>query len=266
MTHDRNAADAPPVPRTTPAERPLTARSVLASALLGSDPPELSVARLVRLAGLFAINENRARVALSRMVAAGEVTTDGSGRYRLAGDLLARQSRQQVSRLGGSTAWDGQWWIVVITASATAADARTARRKALHRSRLAELREGVWMRPSNLALDLPDTVRSALTVMHGRPDTDERALSARLWGLPAWNDHAEELIRRLDRTPPHDASVLAPGFVLSASVLRHLQSDPLLPDELLPDGWLGSDLRAAYDTWDVAYRGQLAEWHRTDTP
>jgi phenylacetic acid degradation operon negative regulatory protein len=264
MTHDRNAADAPPVPRTTPAERPLTARSVLASALLGSDPPELTVAQLVRLAGLFAINENRARVALSRMVSAGDVTTDGSGRYRLAGDLLARQSRQQMSRAGGSTHWDGQWWIVVVTAAAAAPDARTARRRALHSARLAEVREGVWMRPSNLPLDLPAEVRSAVMLMRGAPDTDERTLASQLWGLPGWSDHAEELIRRLDRTPPHDPSVLAPGFVLSASVLRHLQSDPLLPDELVPSNWLGGQLRRAYDTWDTAYREQLAAWHRSE--
>ena len=67
--------------------RPFTARSVLASALLGMDPPELPVAQLVRLTGLFGISANRARVALSRMVAAGEATTDGSGTYRLAGHL-----------------------------------------------------------------------------------------------------------------------------------------------------------------------------------
>ena len=79
---------------------PLTARSVLASALLGMDPPELPVAQLVRLTGLFGISENRARVALSRMVAGGEATSDGSGRYRLAGHLAARQSRQSASRAG----------------------------------------------------------------------------------------------------------------------------------------------------------------------
>ena len=80
---------------------PLTARSVLASALLGEDPPELPVAHLVHLAGLFGINENRARVALSRMVAAGEATTDGAGRYRLTGHLLDRQGPPDRSRRGG---------------------------------------------------------------------------------------------------------------------------------------------------------------------
>ena len=89
----RNSADAARTPG-----RPLTARSVLASALLGMDPPELPVAQLVRLTGLFGISENRARVALSRMVAAGEATSDGTGRYGLAGHLVARQTRQSASR------------------------------------------------------------------------------------------------------------------------------------------------------------------------
>ena len=96
---------------------PFTARSVLASALLGEDPPELPVAHLVHLAGLFGINENRARVALSRMVAGGEVTTDGSGRYRLAGHLLERQDRQVASRRGETRPWQGTWRLVVVTPS-----------------------------------------------------------------------------------------------------------------------------------------------------
>ena len=85
---------------------------MLASALLGEDPPELPVAHLVHLAGLFGINPNRARVALSRMVASGEATTDGAGRYRLAGRLLERRDRQGDSRWAGpgrGTA-GGPWW------------------------------------------------------------------------------------------------------------------------------------------------------------
>ena len=74
MTQIRNvgadaAAAAEPIAAVTAQLPPLTARSVLASALLGMDPPELPVSQLVRLTGLFGISENRARVALSRMVA-----------------------------------------------------------------------------------------------------------------------------------------------------------------------------------------------------
>ena len=132
----------------------LTARSVLASALLGMDPPELPVAQLVRLTDLFGISENRARVALSRMVASGEATSDGSGRYRLAGHLAARQSRQSASRAGATAPYRGELWLAVITTTGSTAEVRGARRRALAYGRLAELREGVWMRPANLALQL----------------------------------------------------------------------------------------------------------------
>ena len=264
----------PTVPRSRPVERPLTARSVLASALLGTDPPELHVSRLVRLAGLFAINENRARVALSRMVTAGEVSTDGSGRYRLQGDLLARQARQVTSRAGGSSDWDGTWWTVIITAPPAGADVRARRRTALRRARLAELREGVWLRPTNVPLDLAASsgesstdLTDAALVLRGTPEGDGAVIAAGLWDLADWNALADDLVHRLERTPPTDASVLAPGFVLSASVLRHLQSDPLLPEPLLPHGlrdeWRGPALRDTYDRWDAAYREQLTAWHRS---
>jgi phenylacetic acid degradation operon negative regulatory protein len=61
---------------------------------------------------------------------------------------------------------------------------------------------------------------------------------------------------------PDTASALAPGFELSASVLRHLQADPLLPDELLPARWPGAPLRAEYDRWDARYRTTLRAWSR----
>lgn len=258
MTQSRNATR-PAANAEPPA--PLTARSVLASALLGMDPPELPVAQLVRLTSLFGIGENRARVALSRMVASGEATSDGAGRYRLAGHLVARQSRQSASRAGVTAAYDGEWWLAVVTTTGSSAEVRGARRRTLSYGRLAELREGVWMRPANLAVQLPDPLGDDVELMTARPE-DAAALAQRLWDLPAWAGRARGLFGELQALTPDRPEALAPGFELSAAVLRHLQADPLLPLELLPADWPGTALRATYDRWDARYRATLSEWSR----
>jgi phenylacetic acid degradation operon negative regulatory protein len=227
------------------------------------DPPELPVAQLVRLSGLFGISENRARVALSRMVAGGEVTSDGTGRYRLAGHLAARQSRQSASRAGTTTPFDGEWWLAVVTTAGSSADVRSARRRTLAYARLAELREGVWMRPANLAVRLPDPLDGDVELMTARPE-DPVTLTNRLWDLTTWSARAVDLWRELQALAPDRPVALAPGFELSAAVLRHLQADPLLPPALLPTDWPGARLRATYDQWDARYRTTLRAWSRVD--
>jgi phenylacetic acid degradation operon negative regulatory protein len=258
MTQLRNAGAGPVDAHTA---KPLTARSVLASALLGMDPPELPVAQLVRLTGLFGISENRARVALSRMVASGEATSDGAGRYRLAGHLAARQSRQSASRSGSVVADDGDWWLAVITTTGSSADVRGARRRTLAYGRMGELREGVWMRPANLVVDLTEALGDDVELMTARPE-DPVTLALRLWDLGAWSIRASGLLEELRALTPDRPEALAPGFELSAAVLRHLQADPLLPPALLPADWPGGALRTAYDEWDARYRATLGEWSR----
>jgi phenylacetic acid degradation operon negative regulatory protein len=239
--------------------RRLTARSVLASTLLGSDPPELPVAHLVELSSLFGINANRARVALSRMVASGEATTDGSGRYRLSGHLLDRQRRQNASRAGRTRRWRGDWQVVVVTTTGSTAEIRNRRRSELAFARLAELREGVWLRPDNLDLVIPDDLAPDVTRLLARPD-DPDELVGQLWETAAWADRARLLAERLAARPPQDWTDLEPGFILSAAVLRHFQADPLLPLALLPADWPGEHLRTIYDEWDSRYRQVLAAW------
>jgi len=246
-----------------PGDPPLTARSVLASALLGEDPPELPVAHLVHLAGLFGINPNRSRVALSRMVASGEAVTDGSGRYRLAGKLLERRTRQDDSLAGRSRAWSGGWHLVVVTTTGSTAEQRADRRRRLRSARLAEQRDGVWLRPDNVDLRPDPAGDPDLAVYLATPTGDPEELAASLWDLPVWSDHAVSLLDQLRTTATRGPDDLAPGFTLSAAVLRHLQADPLLPSELLPSDWPGSSLRQAYREWDRRYRDVLRAWGRS---
>jgi phenylacetic acid degradation operon negative regulatory protein len=140
---------------------------------------------------------------------------------------------------------------VVTTERRTAPD-RAELRAALARLRLAEWREGVWVRPDNLDLELPDLATEHCSWVVADIDDDLRGL----WDLDGWAKEARQLRRELATTDD-----LADGFVLSAAVLRHLAADPLLPPTLVPARWPGDELRAAYDEWDHAYRARLASWH-----
>lgn len=249
--------------------KPMTARSVVASTLLGVQPPRLPARILVRSGELFGIAEGTTRVALSRMVSAGELGPDGDG-YRLAGRLLVRQARQTASRRAETEPWDGTWELAVVHAGgARPAVDRAALRRALGDLRLAELREGVWLRPANLAADRSPEARGlvAAQCVRGRAaELDPEPDPAKLWDLAGWAADARELhdevARILPRVEAGDTSALGPGFVTSAAVLRLFQRDPLLPADLLPPGWPGASLRRLYDRYDAAYKAVWASWFR----
>lgn len=263
--------------------RPLTARSVVASTLLGIDPPRLSTALLVRSGELFGISGPTTRVALSRMVAAGELEPDppgiGSGNgsggqpggYRLAGPMLARQARQAASRTAERRRWKGDWEMAVVGDGRRSASDRADLRAAMTRLRLAEVRESVWLRPDNLdATRVPEAaavVAEQCTRYSARPDDEHPAeLAARLWPLDEWSSVAAGLRAEMDALvgplESGDTGALAAGFVLSAAVLRHLLADPLLPTELLPPSWPGDPLRAEYDRYDRAFKSVWRDWFR----
>lgn len=85
--------------------RPLSARSVLASVLIGSGEKWLHSTTLTRIACLLDVPEGTARVMLSRMVSIGQVSNE-DGCYRLAGSLVAHQGRLVVTSWPEAGAWD----------------------------------------------------------------------------------------------------------------------------------------------------------------
>jgi phenylacetic acid degradation operon negative regulatory protein len=250
-------------------DRPLSARSVVASTLLGMRPPRLSTQMIVRSGAIFGIAEGTTRVAVSRMVAAGELVADGDG-YRLAGPMLSRQARQDVSRSGPPPGWDGRWTMQVVLAEPRDPQDRARLRSSATALRFGQLREGVWTRPDNLPAGvLPDdeaVVAAQCRAFRGEPDDDPAALAAGLWDLDGWTARAGELRARLRdvgaRLRTGDLDALPEGFVLSAATLRHLQADPLLPPPLLPRAWPGDALRSDYERYDEAFRAVWSDWYR----
>ncbi len=239
-----------------------SARSVMASLLLGLRRPQLPGRVLVRTGVLFGLREGATRVALSRMVSAGELVADG-GVYRLAGPLLERHGRQEAGRHPALRPWDGTWRVVVVGSGGVArAPAERAQvRRRLEDLRLAEWREGVWVRPDNLtAAPAPAPGCSVLVGARFAADAEGPQLAARLWATPQWAATAGQLRESMAGLAP--ASDLGASFRLAGAVVRHLRDDPLLPEELLPPGWPGAALRVDYDAYEAEFnrvlRGRLA--------
>ncbi len=221
----------------------MTARSVVLSVLLGAHPAWATAAELLRLTADFGIKETTLRVALTRMVGAGDLVRSDDG-YRLSGRLLARQRRQDAALHPITHDWGGDWITVVMTAVGVDARDRAAMRTALSHNRFAELREGVWLRPDNLVDNLADSVpaqiRGKARVLHSRDD-DPADLAAKLWDLPGWARTGKRLLREMD-----SATGIPERFAAAAAMVRHLLTDPVLPGQLLPRDWPADRLRESY--------------------
>jgi phenylacetic acid degradation operon negative regulatory protein len=217
----------------------MTARSVVLSVLLGAHPAWATASELIRLTADFDIREPTVRVALTRMVGAGDLVRSADG-YRLSDRLLARQRRQDDAINPRLSTWDGTWTTVVITSVGTDARTRASLRTALQDNRFAELREGIWLRPDNLDTKLSAGILDRVRVLRSRDD-DPAGLAARLWDLPKWVRDGRELLDEMTT-----ATDIPGQFVAAAAIVRHLLTDPVLPAELLPEDWPGDTLRNAY--------------------
>jgi phenylacetic acid degradation operon negative regulatory protein len=217
----------------------MTARSVVLSVLLGAHPAWASASELIGLTSDFGIKETTLRVALTRMVGAGDLVRSADG-YRLSDRLLARQRRQDEAMRPRTRAWRGDWLVLIVTAVGTDPRTRAALRMTMHHKRFGELREGVWMRPDNLDADLDPDIADRVRVLRARDDAPAQ-LAGELWDLPRWAETGHRLLAEMAA-----ASDVPGRFLVAAAMVRHLLTDPMLPPELLPAGWPGKPLRDAY--------------------
>jgi phenylacetic acid degradation operon negative regulatory protein len=144
-------------------------------------------------------------------------------------------------------AWDGEWEIVVVTGTGRDPGDRVTLRSRLSRLRLAELREGVWLRPANLMrpLNLAD---QPVQTMRGRPDGDVEELAAQLWDLSAWEAESGRLLDLMDL-----AVSAVDRFTVATAIVRHLLTDPVLPPELQPRPWNAERVHVAWAAYQEEF-------------
>jgi phenylacetic acid degradation operon negative regulatory protein len=232
-----------------PELKPLPARSVVLSLLLGEEPHRMSPAQLVRAGEHFGIPAPTIRVALTRGISAGDLAREGND-YVLGERMLVRMRRQDEAVDDATLPWDGSWEMAVVVVTGRAGPERAALREALTDARLAELREGVWARPANLRRTPAYDDNPVLACFRATPTENAAAMARRLWDLDAWCVGGQALLTQL-----RDTADPALRLAVAAQIVRHLSTDPLLPLELRPDGWPGAELRTAYAAYREEVRG-----------
>ena len=246
--------------------RPATARAVLGTALLGAEQPELPVANLVAVASLFGISSGAARTSLWRMVVDGDLISEGAT-YALAGRLLERRQRVDTASRNDHTpgGWDGTWEVVIVALDRRRAMDRLELRKAASALHLAELREGVWTRPDNLDPDREPSARAVVdqqcVLYKGAKSNISPDAVGERFDLQPWATTARRLLDAMHgeiAAAPYDGedigATLSHQFTLSIAVVAHLERDPLLPADLLPDDWPAEGLRTTYRQFDELFQ------------
>lgn len=235
---------------------PVSPRS-LALWLLSTDAPEpLSAAVLIGRAAIFGVEPAAVRVALGRLVREGMAQQPERGVYALgpAAAALHAKARGWMQVEDRVRPWTGAW-IVVLTHSLGRTDrARLQRReRALRLTGFAPAGAGTWVRPDNLRWSGAELRRelgglgleeaAALLVGCVAEPAHDRSFRA-LWpttaleaGYRYWLDEMAASEARVRAMVTTDAA--RETYLLGQSVLRAINSDPLLPAELVD-----ADLRA----------------------
>ena len=231
--------------------RPLTARSAILSMLLGAHPPSATVSEVVAFGRHVGINDSAVRAALTRMVGSGDLHRE-QGVYTLSDRLIDRQRRQDEAMEVPTGDWNGTWRVAAVVSTGKEPATRLHLRRSMLGAHFGELREGVWMRPDNLAWSPAPEIADDMELLRARPDRNAVALAHELFQPQRWAAAGRDLLRLAERAPAPRERLTA-----FAAIVRHLTHDPLLPQSLLPGDWPGGALRRAYD----AFRDEVArEW------
>ena len=150
--------------------------------------------------------------------------------------------------------WDGHWRMVLFDVAEHERPVRDRLRDTLHAAKLGYLQGSVWISPDPLD-PLRDAIRAmtanpeALLFFEGRPSAGESdaALVAGAWNFPRLAEAHRECLTLLHHAPAEsDPPDRWRTWLLQEHEAwqRALALDPLLPDALLPQNYLGKEVHA----------------------
>jgi phenylacetic acid degradation operon negative regulatory protein len=221
-------------------------------------------------------------MALTRLVEGALAANPGRGLYRLSGsgEAMRLEVRKWRNLDDLARPWSGAW-IGVFDASVPRSDRAALRRheRAMRLRGFRELQAGLWIRPDNLR-DSVAALREQLRALGLHPaalvaglndlDDDSRATATGLWDtaamLATYRALADELLAskaRLERLALDTAA--AESMVLGRDVIRHINLDPVLPEELMPQRAL-KNLISTMSDYDQQARQIWRRFMRAHSP
>ncbi|MBF6301498.1 transcriptional regulator [Nocardia amamiensis] len=231
----------------------------------------IDAAELYAVANTLGMTDQQVRLHIRRLVADGQLTQDGRGRRATlrAGAALCSSIEPNIEFIRymydqdrGAEPWDGTWHLVAFAIPEAERRARDAVRDGIVHLGGAAIQSGLYVSPNpwepyveDLATELGiGAYLTYFTTVNLRTSglDSPREVAARLWPLDQIAARHARLLRiaqsRLDRitgpralTQPEMLTVLVE---LGAEFTRAMDSDPLLPPELLPQPWPGTRARA----------------------
>jgi len=242
---------------------------VLLESMLRADGT-IDAGELYSVANALGMSDQQVRLCIRRAVADGQLVQDGRGRRALLHATDAMRDafapdvefvRYAYDQDAGHAPWDGCWHVVAFAIPETSRPARDAMRAGILRLGGAPIQGGLYVSANawephvaKLAADL--NVGQHLSMMTttdlriGGLDAPKR-IAAQLWPLDEIADRYRRLREIATKRPAELRGLsridqLTIALELAVEFTEAMEPDPLLPPDLLPRPWVGTQARNAF--------------------
>ncbi|MEW9501534.1 phenylacetic acid degradation operon negative regulatory protein PaaX [Jeotgalibacillus marinus] len=238
---------------------------------------EIWIGSLIRLLNEFGHNDQAVRAAISRMNKQGWVQAEKKGNksfYSLTnrGDKRMEEAANRIFKLKPEQ-WDGKWRMLMYTIPEEIRSIRDELRKELLWSGFGSMSNSCWISPNKLEKQVDDLIEKYdikdyvdfFVATYESPHNSKRLVD-KSWNLDAINEKYKFFIteysqkyiidkREIQKGAMSDAECFVERTRLVHEYRKFLFVDPGLPEELLPENWLGGHAASLFSEY---YR-ELAE-------
>jgi phenylacetic acid degradation operon negative regulatory protein len=232
---------------------------------------QIWIGSLIRLLKEFGHNDQAVRAAISRMSKQGWVQAEKRGNksyYSLTERGVKRigEAAKRIYKLHPEK-WDGKWRILIYTIPEEKRNLRDELRKELVWSGFGTISNSCWISPNNLEKQVYDLIEKYdidpyvdfFIAQYDGPHQNTQ-LVEKCWDLEAINEKYEEFIsiysqkfiidkNKIQRGEMSDAECFVERTKLVHEYRKFLFVDPGLPEELLPNKWMGSHAASLFSEY-----------------